>query len=650
MKRLSVFMLCAVIVLFSVIGYYIPVEANNKLSGNEEAFYDNTWLNNFDYTLSDNDLILNRYTGSATDLVIPSKATVDGVEYNVKLNNYCGYLFSGNQSLRTITFDRYIDTSNVIDMSGMFCGCTNLVSIDMSGFDTRNVTDMSGMFAQCTSLDNLDVSGFDTHNVKYMFDMFAGCYVRKLDLSHWDLSNLEIKSTEQYIQDYRSMFVNCLRLSEIKTPINLKIDVPINNIMLQNSKSIIWYQEGNEGAWYSSLPINQTNSITLKNDSTYIPIIGISVSPSEKTIKVGESFNISFELMPSNASNYIVYESSSNPSVANVWFNQSDKKYYVVGVCEGTAVITFVTAETGQSASCTVTVKGEIEKEKEIKQINDYSWEVLDLVNQERAKVGVGPLVMDKGLLKAAQQRAEEITILFSHTRLNGEPCSTALPKGYNSIVGENIAKGQDNPSEVMQSWMNSTGHRNNILYEQYKSIGIACVCVPGAWRDEYHWVQVFYGDVVEPVLKGGVPTTPVITDEGTIPMYRMYNPYTGEHFYTSNYSEVVYLGQIGWQYEDVAWNAPLDGGEPVYRLYNPFTGDHHYTLDIGERDYLDGIGWNYEGVAWNSGADSGTPVYRLFNPFLSIGSHHYTTSLNERDYLLANGWLDEGIAWYAAN
>ena len=77
MKRLSVFMLCAVIVLFSVIGYYIPVEANNKLSGNEEAFYDNTWLNNFDYTLSDNNVILNRYTGSATDLVIPSKATVD---------------------------------------------------------------------------------------------------------------------------------------------------------------------------------------------------------------------------------------------------------------------------------------------------------------------------------------------------------------------------------------------------------------------------------------------------------------------------------------------------------------------------------------------------------------------------------------------
>ena len=110
MKRLSVFMLCAVIVLFSVIGYHIPVEANNKLSGNEEAFYDNTWLNNFDYTLSDNNLILNRYTGSATDLVIPSKATVDGVEYNVKLNNYCGYLFSGNQSLRTIIFDRYIDT------------------------------------------------------------------------------------------------------------------------------------------------------------------------------------------------------------------------------------------------------------------------------------------------------------------------------------------------------------------------------------------------------------------------------------------------------------------------------------------------------------------------------------------------------------
>jgi len=132
--------------------------------------------------------------------------------------------------------------------------------------------------------------------------------------------------------------------------------------------------------------------------------------------------------------------------------------------------------------------------------------------------------------------------------------------------------------------------------------------------------------------------------------MYRLFNRYSGEHLYTGSIVERDNLVIKGWNYEDVAWNAPLDGGEPVYRLYNPFTGDHHYTLDIGERDYLDCIGWNYEGVAWNSGADSGTPVYRLFNPFLSIGSHHYTTSLNERNTLLANGWLDEGIAWYAAN
>lgn len=134
---------------------------------------------------------------------------------------------------------------------------------------------------------------------------------------------------------------------------------------------------------------------------------------------------------------------------------------------------------------------------------------------------------------------------------------------------------------------------------------------------------------------------------ENIAPMYRLYNPNSGEHFYTSTVSERNNLRKIGWRDEGIGWQAPTNGAE-VYRLYNPNAGDHHYTTSVGERDYLVKVGWKYEGVNWYSGGDK--PVYRVYNPNAKkAGSHHYTLSASERDYLVKLGWRDEGIGWYAA-
>lgn len=130
------------------------------------------------------------------------------------------------------------------------------------------------------------------------------------------------------------------------------------------------------------------------------------------------------------------------------------------------------------------------------------------------------------------------------------------------------------------------------------------------------------------------------------IPMYRLYNPNSGEHFYTANGIERDLTVNAGWHYEGIGWSAPA-GGQPVYRLYNPNAGDHHYTLDANERDHLKGVGWRYEGISWYSPA-SGQPLYRLYNPNAKAGSHHYTLNGAERDNLQKVGWRYEGIAWYA--
>ena len=139
------------------------------------------------------------------------------------------------------------------------------------------------------------------------------------------------------------------------------------------------------------------------------------------------------------------------------------------------------------------------------------------------------------------------------------------------------------------------------------------------------------------------------IAAESSADMHRLYNQWTGEHFYTASDSERGGLVAVGWTDEGLGWVAPTSG-DPVHRLYNPYVpgGDHHYTLSQAERDTLVAAGWEYEGVGWRSApADTGVPLYRQYNPFARTGTHNYTTSGEEKAHLVSVGWVDEGIAWY---
>ncbi len=113
-----------------------------------------------------------------------------------------------------------------------------------------------------------------------------------------------------------------------------------------------------------------------------------------------------------------------------------------------------------------------------------YAYDVLTLVNQERAADGKSALVMNESLLETAMQRAAEIVVLFSHTRPDGSSCFD-----LNKLMrGENIAYGQATPQAAMESWMNSQGHKENILNSGYTTIGIGCFSYEG----RYYWVQCF--------------------------------------------------------------------------------------------------------------------------------------------------------------
>lgn len=108
-------------------------------------------------------------------------------------------------------------------------------------------------------------------------------------------------------------------------------------------------------------------------------------------------------------------------------------------------------------------------------------------MNQERREAGIAPLSASDELQRCAAIRAKEIKQKFSHTRPNGQDCFSVNP---DLIRGENIAYGQTSPQQVMNSWMNSQGHRENILRERFTLGAVACYYDKST--NTYYWVQLF--------------------------------------------------------------------------------------------------------------------------------------------------------------
>ena len=171
--------------------------------------------------------------------------------------------------------------------------------------------------------------------------------------------------------------------------------------------------------------------------------------------------------------------------------------------------------------------------EVEVDRDYTYAYEVLALVNKERATAGLQPLVMDKRLLDAAMlTRAVELSVYFSHDRPDGQNCFSVAP---GVMFGENIAYGYVNPADVMDGWMNSAGHRANILDPDFKTIGIGCI-----YAGDYgpYWVQCFGTD--DSVVSAAKPADTTVRQRVSVPRswlipsnftfeYNYYSVYPGE-------------------------------------------------------------------------------------------------------------------------
>lgn len=155
----------------------------------------------------------------------------------------------------------------------------------------------------------------------------------------------------------------------------------------------------------------------------------------------------------------------------------------------GKRTLKFVAVRDGWKDSAVVTVEVPADKAED-----EFAAEVIRLVNAERKKEGLSELKTNAALSKAAELRAQELKKKFSHTRPDGKSFSTVLKEqgiSY-SAAAENIAGGQLTPKAVVESWMNSDGHRKNILNPDFKYIAVSWVESGDIYQ--IYWEQLFVG------------------------------------------------------------------------------------------------------------------------------------------------------------
>lgn len=142
---------------------------------------------------------------------------------------------------------------------------------------------------------------------------------------------------------------------------------------------------------------------------------------------------------------------------------------------------------------------------------------VVDIVNQERAKQGAAPLIVNYSLQEAAWSHNEHMvnTGCFSHTGCgNGGPGDRINKTGYRSVTwGENIARGQRSPAAVMNAWMNSSGHRRNILNPAFTDIGVAYNPSGPTWTQVFAAPRSNYATVTPPSGSAGAPAACQVPD-----------------------------------------------------------------------------------------------------------------------------------------
>lgn len=187
--------------------------------------------------------------------------------------------------------------------------------------------------------------------------------------------------------------------------------------------------------------------------------------------------------------------------VSNIRLQSSGANTLIIDAVTGQALaqVNNVSAGSLTSSSFTASGSGGTPTNSPPSGNQDFINRVVELTNAERAKLGLPPLVVNSQLGTAAQTQSQNMALqdFFDHTGRDGSTVATRVTAtGYQwSTVGENIGAGYSTPEETVAAWMNSSGHRANILNGNYREIGVGYYFLAndtGSVNYNRYWTQVF--------------------------------------------------------------------------------------------------------------------------------------------------------------
>ena len=603
-------------------------------------------------------------------------------------------MFFGCSSLKDLDLSSF-DTSNVTNMGSMFYGCSLLTNLDISSFRTSSVTNLFSMFGGCGRLVSVDTSHFDTSKVANMSNMFQNCSsLTSLDLSSFDTSAVSSGAP--------NMFEGCSSLREVSVGAGFSFDEVAPTQLPEGS----WVSKAT-GSAYTPLQIatDRNNVADTYTRGTVGDLRDAAVAPiPDQTYTGGELrpvpvVTLGGRELSEGADYTLTYSSNVNAGTGLVTvsgagaYGGSKTATFKVNPAQ----ITSVSLGTGRYVydgtrkMPTVAVRC---GDKVLQADRDYY--VAGTQDQDLAAVGAhelsvvgvgnyagtikasfeiaGPEVVEApsaawrpGSAEPAAFRSSAPLSEFVEVRVDGGVVDRGF---YDLSEGSTVVR-------LRPAYLGTLGvgaHSIGIVSRSGTATAAFSVeaapepsepddpkpDAPGITDPE----PADPGStdpkpedpgVKDPDTNPGAdpePSGPGATDPepvGTQAMYRLYNPNSGEHFYTASTVERDAVIAAGWNDEGVGWTAPTSGIQ-VYRLYNSYAGEHHYTTSAEERDMLVSVGWTWEEGGWFSDINQSVPLYRAYNPNAFANNHHYTTDWGEFVTLLGLGWQDEGVGWHGVN
>ena len=606
-------------------------------------------------------------------------------------------VFSGCASLKNLDLTG-ATTTGTTTMARMFEDCAALTTLDLSDFDTTNVTNMDSMFAGCAALKTLNLSSFNTTNVTSMDSLFGDCEALVdvtlgdkfsfesetswLPAGVWEASPGDARYTSQEIAGLtistETVFTRKMVLTDVQSndreftydgtaKIPTVIVASGDRTLTEGTDYAVVAPDDGVSVGSKTLIVKGVGSYsgekTIDYEITAAPITDLTLDADELTydgteqvpvltVKAGE-----LVLDPETDFDVATSDDITNIGTKTVTINAKgnfggtlEATYEIVAAgidtielsadkftYDGTDKTPAITVKAGDKTlaagtdyELTLPTDRVTAGTKTVKAIakGNYAGEV-------EASYEIAPATISKVELSAdkftydGKDKTPTVTVKCGDKTLTaGTDYDVTLPSDRVK-VGKKTIK------------VTGKGNYTGTLEANYEIVEAPKPDTPDT------------PDNPDNPDNPDTPDTPDTPDNPDKPaqvestaMYRLYNPNSGEHFFTASTVERQHLISVGWNDEGQGWTAPKTG-DAVYRLYNPNAGEHHYTLSTVERDNLIAAGWNDEGIGWYSDSNHAVPLYRVYNPNEFANNHHYTTNDFERGYLVALGWFGEGIAWY---